>query len=119
MQLRTHTEAKRSGGVPGLMRIARLVLPLRQAEFAIKGLCTRFPAQEVLEGLHLVLAATALKDSMTVASAFFRVHGVFRKDGEEHVRRVDLGTTHAVISTISAAPSSTVSDKDATYLKYP
>lgn len=103
----------------GTRRIARLFIPSRQAEFAIKSLCTRFPAQEVLEGLHLILAATALKDSMTVASAFFRVHGVFRKDREKHVRRVDLGTAHAVISTISTAPSFTVSNKDSTYLKYP
>lgn len=119
MQLCTHTqsEAQRRDAWNKADRSAGHTS--RQAEFAIKGLRTRFPAQEVLEGLHLVLAATAFKDSMTVASAFFSVHWIFRKDREEHVRRVNLGTAHAVISIISTAPSVTVSGKGEQYLKYP
>ena len=77
--------------------------PSGQPQFAIKGLGVGLPAEEVLEGLHLILTAAALEDSVAVASAFFGIHRIFRKHGEKHVCRVYLRTAHKEVGTISTA----------------
>lgn len=64
---------------------------LCQAKFLVERIGLRITTKEVLEGLHLILAATLLEDRVAVASTFLGVHGVFLEDGVEHVGGVDLG----------------------------
>lgn len=65
---------------------------LTQAELLVESLSARLATQEILECLHLVLAAAALEDGVTVPAALLCVHGILLKDGVEHVCGVHLGT---------------------------
>lgn len=96
-------EATHSRGIFPMRRALDCSSPSGQPQFAIEGLGVGLPAEEVLEGLHLILAAAALEDSVAVASAFFGIHGIFRKHGEKHVCRVHLRTAHKEAGTISTA----------------
>lgn len=80
-----------------------LIPPLSEAQFLIKGLCTRLTSQKFLQCLHLVLPTSLLENRMSVAAAFFRIHGVFCEDREEHISRVDLGREVAVVTGIVTA----------------
>ena len=64
---------------------------LTDAQLLVKRVRGRFSTEEILEGAHLVLAASSLEDGVAVASALGRVHRVGGEDGVEHVGRVDLG----------------------------
>lgn len=68
-----------------------------KAQLPVKSLGTRFPAQEILERLHLILAAAALEHGVAISAAFLGVHGVFGEDGVEHVGAVDLGTVDGAL----------------------
>lgn len=100
-----HVHLKRcaAGSFPQSARSLDCPSPSRQAEFPIEGLGIGLAAQEVLKCLHFVLAAATLEDSVTVASAFFGIHGVFSENREKHVCRVHLGTAYEGTSTISIA----------------
>lgn len=76
---------------------------LTQPQLSIKGLRTRFPAQEILERLHLVLASPSLQDRVSVPSTLGGVHRISGEGGVEHVGAVDLGAEVAVVAGIVAA----------------
>ena len=77
--------------------------PLREAQLAIKRVPVRFPAQEPLQRLHLVLTAPLLQHQVPIPPALGPVHGVLFKHGVEHVGAVDLGGEVAVVAGVVAA----------------
>lgn len=64
---------------------------LGQSQFLVKGVGLGLAAEEVGQGLHLVLAAALLEDAVAVSAAGGWVHRIVLEDSVEHVGRVYLG----------------------------
>ena len=77
---------------------ATLRRPLRKAQLLIKRVRLGFPAEEVNQCLHLILAAALLEHRVSISSSFLGVHRVLLEDAVEHVGAVDLGGEVAVIA---------------------
>lgn len=80
-----------------------LTKPLIQPQLPIERLPARFPPQETLQRLHLLLAPALLQHLMPVPPSLRPVHGVLGEDAVEHVGAVDLAAEVAVIASVVAA----------------
>jgi hypothetical protein len=63
-----------------------------ETQLLIEGFGVWLATQEVLERLHLFLAASAFEHGMPVPPTFLAVHWILFEDRVEHVGRVHLGT---------------------------